>query len=85
MQQETKQNQPRTPLGRKILEVIKEQGENWISRSGIAEAIGRPDGKIRSNDVDHLKELVKLGLIEVRDATTGVAQTRYEYRYKVQS
>jgi hypothetical protein len=67
-----------TKLQEALLNVLKNTGE-WTSRKGIASRLGRKGG-LTHYDVQQLKTLEGLGLIESRQVTFGVVMTGYEYK-----
>ena len=66
-----------TTLDKTLLEVM--QGtEYWLSRSMIANLIGR--GTLTVYQIERLEHLVKLGLVDKETRRRGVAQIYYEYK-----
>lgn len=70
-----------SPLEQRIIATLEESRDEWLSRSQIAERIGRTNGYTQ-NDVRALKTLLERGRIEVRETVIGVAKSMYEYRAK---
>jgi DNA-binding IclR family transcriptional regulator len=54
----------------------------WLSRREIADAIGRPNGKLLAYDRKLLQRLAEQGLVEVQLSRRGVVQQEYIYRAK---
>lgn len=67
------------PLERKVLEVVREAGNEWLTRGQISKLLNRPGG-IQPNDIAAIERLTMMGLIEARETTVGVAKVRWEYR-----
>ena len=64
-------------LQQALLEVLQNNG-GWVSRSQIADVIGRPD-RLVPHDVDSLENLVDMGLVKKRTTKTGVVKTVMQY------
>jgi repressor of nif and glnA expression len=62
-----------------LLNVLK-NSDSWMSRKDIAGALGRKS--LSYHDIQQLKALEGLGLIESREATIGAVLTAYEYKAK---
>lgn len=67
------------PLERKVLEVLQESGDEWVTREQVSQLVGRP-AKIHPSDIAALDRLVSMGLIEAREAPRGAVGVRWEYR-----
>lgn len=70
-----------SPLEQRIITVLEDSPDEWLSRSQIAERIGRTNGYTQ-NDVRALNMLLERGRIEIRETVIGVAKSMYEYRAK---
>jgi hypothetical protein len=68
-----------TKLQAALLKVLTDRQGEWTSRKGIARLLGRKGG-LTHYDVQQLKKLEDLGLIESREVTFGVVMTGYEYK-----
>ena len=68
-----------TPLGEKLLEVVRGASGSWVNRRYIAVQLGRPT-RLTPHDVNLLQVLVDEGLIEISRKSTGPVRTEYIYR-----
>lgn len=68
-----------TPLGEKLLSVMRESGD-WVTRRQLAERIGRR--VFSPYDLTVLKGLVAEGLVEETKRPFGVVREEHIYRIK---
>lgn len=69
------------PLEKRIIEILNEAGERWLTRLQIAKLLGRP-GRVQPNDIAALDRLSALELIESRETIRGAVATQWEYHIK---
>lgn len=70
-----------TPLGERLLDILKESGE-WMTRKEIAAALGRPNDKLAPYDWQVLDALAADDLITVTNRKIGAVRTEYIYKAK---
>lgn len=68
-------------LGLKIVEILSNAGNQWLTRRDLAAELGRPSF-LQPHDLRVLGELESAGLIESRKHQTGAVKFSFEYRVK---
>jgi len=66
-------------LGQRMIEILSEAGDQWLSRRDLATALNRPSF-LQPHDLRVLSELETAGLIESRKHQTGAVKFAFEYR-----
>ena len=70
-----------TALQDALLTALRESGD-WMTRRDLGEAIGRKSGKLQHYDVQQLKLLEDLGLVESQQRKLGAVLSEFVYRSK---
>jgi DNA-binding response OmpR family regulator len=70
-----------TPKSKRALKVLQRHAGQWLSRSQIAEWLGKK--RLNPNDIKNLDYMVAVGVIEVRkgDVSGVIVPYQWEYRY----
>lgn len=71
----------KSQLAELILQAIRTNNGEWVSRNDIASLIGRSRGLL-PHDVELLNGMVESGEIEVTRVPRGLVGYRFEYRVK---
>lgn len=69
-----------TPHGEALLSILRRAGDQWLTRTQIAQSAGR--SRLTPYDISTLDFLAIAGEIEVRQAKRGLVATRFEYKAK---
>lgn len=71
-----------TPLAKRLLRAVQTGNGEWMSRSQIAEDLGRPRNRLNPHDRNLLEQMVADGLLDAEERQIGVVQTERVYRAK---